>query len=94
MENVFKFKYLGTILAADGRDDYDISNRITKAQIRCGQLRNMFQAEHLSTQLKVRLYIAAVGSLLTYGSETWDLNRKVQRKLNGANSLMHRNDDL
>lgn len=88
LQNVFKFKYLGTILAADGRDDYDISNRITKAQIRCGQLRNMFQAEHLSTQLKVRLYIAAVGSLLTYGSETWDLNRKVQRKLNGANSLM------
>ena len=89
LQNVFKFKYLGTLLfVADGRDDYDIKARITKAQLRCRQLRNMLHSDHLSVQINVRLYIAAVGSLMTYGAETWDLNAKTRRKLNGANSLM------
>ena len=33
-------------------------------------------------------YEAAVCSLLTYGCETWDLNEKVMRQINGANSVM------
>ena len=39
-------------------------------------------------KLKLRLYDASVISLLTFGSETWDLNRKTCRQLNGANSRM------
>ena len=38
--------------------------------------------------LKLRLYVAAVTSILSYGAETWTLSAKVLRQLNGANSLM------
>ena len=38
--------------------------------------------------MKLRLYIAAVTSILSYGGETWTFSAKVLRQLNGANSLM------
>ena len=88
LQNVFKFKYLGTIFAADGKHCYDIEARIAKAQVRCGQLRNIFNSPNLSTSIKLRLYIASVCSLLTYGSEIWTLNEQVMRKLRGVNSRL------
>ena len=88
LENLFRFKYLGTIFAADGLQHYDIKQRIAKAMSRCGQLRHIFAAKALSLAIKLRLYEAAVLSLLTYGCETWSLCEKTRRCLNGANSRM------
>ena len=88
IENVFKFKYLGTIFAADGLHQYDVKARIAKAMIRCGQLRQIFDSPHLGPRLKIRLYVASVCSLLSYGCETWQLNEWTMRRLNGANSTM------
>ena len=36
----------------------------------------------------MRLYISAVCSILTYGSEAWMLTPEVRRALNGANTAM------
>ena len=88
LENVYKFLYLGTYFTADGDQFVDIKARIVKAQLRCGQLRDLFNATHLSLNLKIRLYIAAVASLLSYGAETWTLSNKALRAINGANSVM------
>ena len=88
LENVFKFKYLGTIFAADGLQRYDVEARIAKAMTRCGQLRHIFDSPHLGPRLKLRLYIASVCSLLSYGCETWQLNERTMCRLNGANSIM------
>ena len=88
LDNVFKFKYLGSLFAADGGELYDVKARITKAQLRCGQLRSIFDSVDLSLHIKIRLYVAAVCSLLTYGSETWTLCEATARRINGANSIM------
>ena len=88
LENVYKFLYLGTFFTADGDQFVDIRARITKAKLRCGQLRDLFNAPNLSLDLKIRLYIAAVTSLLSYGAETWTLSQKALRAINGANSVM------
>ena len=88
IENIFKFKYLGSLFASDGRQSFDIDARIAKAMLRCGKLRHLFDADHLSLNLKLRLYSAAVCSLLTYGMETWYLNPLTIRRINGANSRM------
>ena len=88
LENVFRFKYLGTVFAADGLQSHDIKQRIAKAMSRCGQLRHIFASPALSLHLKLRLYEAAVCSLLTFGCETWALTDKTMRTLNGANSRM------
>ena len=86
--NVFKFKYIGSIFAADAREDYDIDSRIVKVQIRCGQLRNIFNSPDLTQKIKVRLHVADVYSLLTYGVESWTLTKRTMRKLNGENIIM------
>ena len=86
LENVFVFKYLGTLFTADGRQQHDIKKRIVLVMSRCGRLRHIFNSPVISLHLKLRLYAAAVCSVFTYGCETWDLTEKVMRTINGANS--------
>ena len=88
LENVFKFAYLGTIVAADGNQMYDIKRRIAMATTRCGKLRHIFDSNRITLHLKLRLYRAAVCSVLIYGCESWMLTPSTMRKLNGANSLL------
>ena len=70
LKNVFLFKYLGSIFAADGEHEHDLNRRITLAMNRFGELRNVFNSD-IPLMLKLKLYKAAVTSLLTYGSEAW-----------------------
>ena len=88
LENVFRFKYLGSVFTADAKQIYDIKTRIVKAFARCGKLRNVFDAQTIPVKLKLRLYQAAVCSIMTYGCENWRLTPPIMRKLNGANSKM------
>ena len=71
LKNVFRFKYLGTIFTADANQQFDIKVRIAKAFSRCRDLRNVVDAKDLPIKMKIRLYQAAVCSILTYGCETW-----------------------
>ena len=48
----------------------------------------MFDSPDLSITIKLRLYQAAVCSILTHGCESWSLTPAVMKKLNGANSKM------
>ena len=84
--NVFKFKYLGSIFAADGSQEYDIERRVALAMKRCGQLRQCFDSEVISQEVKIKIYKAAVMSLMTYGNEAWSLNASAMAKINGANA--------
>ena len=73
LKNTFRFKYLDTIFTVNAKQKYDIRTRIAKSFARCGELRNIFDAKTLPIKLKLRLYQAAVCSILTYGCETWRL---------------------
>ena len=88
VDNVYKFVYLGGVLAADANQDYDIDKRIAMVMSRCGRLRSIFDSQEIGPWLKIRLYKASVCSLLTYGCESWTLTDRVVRKLNHTNSLM------
>ena len=88
LDNVFRFSYLGTVFAANGLQCYDVNARVVMAMSRCGKLRHIFDSPHISLKVKLRLYEAAVCSLLTYGCETWNLDTHTIRRINGANSTM------
>ena len=88
LDNVFRFSYLGTIFAANGLQSYDVDARVAMAMSRCGKLRHILDSPHIPLKAKLRLYEAAVCSLLTYGCETWNLDAHTIRRLNGANSTM------
>ena len=86
LENVFLFKYLGSIFAANGSHDHDVTRRVILAMKRCGQLRNVFDSPDIPVDLKVSIYKSAVMSLLIYGCEGWSLTESLQARINGANS--------
>ena len=88
LDNVFSFKYLGTMFNALADQVMDVKARIARAMIRCGQLRNILDSDKIGIKLKLRLYEASVCSLLTFGCETWSLNKQVLGMINGANSRM------
>ena len=88
LDNVASFKYLGSLFTVDADQHQDIKSRIAMAMTRCGKLRHILTSDKIHKRLKLRLYEAAVCSLLTFGSETWDLNPKACRQINGANSRM------
>ena len=68
LKNIFLFKYLGSMFAADGDQEYDVKRRIALATSRMGQLRHVFGSD-ITFVTKMRIYKTAVCSLLTYGSE-------------------------
>ena len=85
LENVFSFKYLGSLFTADGDHSRDVEKRCAMAQSRCGDLRAVFSSS-IPLKLKLKIYKTAVCSLLTYGSEAWRLDSKTMAKLNGCNA--------
>ena len=88
LDNVFNFPYLGSKFTADGDAIHDVEARIARALQRWGDLRHIFTSADLSLSLKIRIYSAAICSLLAYGCESWPFNEKVVKRINGANSRM------
>ena len=88
LENVFSFKYLGSMFNALADQTMDVKARIARAMQRCGQLRHILDSDKIEINLKLRLYEASVCSLLTFGCETWTLNKQTLGLINGANSRM------
>ena len=85
LKNVFHFKYLGSVFAADGSHSYDVKRRVTMAMSRMGQFRHVFNSK-IPVNLKMKIYKAVVCSILTYGSEVWRLDEKTLAALNGVNA--------
>ena len=87
LKNIFLFKYLGSIFAADGTQHHDVRRRIALATARMGQLRQLFNSD-IRFGIKMRIYKTAICSLLTYGCEAWDLNARTAAMINGANTRL------
>ena len=68
-ENCWSFEYLGSIFTPDGSQMADVRRRIAMAQQRHGKMRHIWKSGHLHQRLKMRLYVAAVCSVMTYGAE-------------------------
>ena len=58
------------------------------AKSRFGKMRHIWKCKSLHIRLRLRLYVSSVCSILTYGSEAWNITEEVRRKINGANSVM------
>ena len=87
-DNAWRSRYLGSIFEAGGGQMADVERRVAMAATRFGQMRHIWKTRSLHLRLRLRLYIASVCSMMTYGSEAWYMNDEVQRKINGANSRM------
>ena len=76
------FKYLGSILSRDCRDDADVHARIDAASHAFGALREcLFTSTEVSYSAKKVVYEGLILSILLYGSEIWCLTEMLFNKL-------------
>lgn len=76
IQQVSNFTYLGSIISSDGTIDRDLSARIQKASGAFNQLGNIWKNRNIQTNTKIRIYVAAVLTILLYGSEVWNTTSK------------------
>ena len=83
---VENFKYLGVWTHSSSSD---ISVRKALAWSACHRLKKVWSSK-LRRQLKERLFLATVESVLLYGSETWSLTMTMEKQINGCYTRMLR----
>lgn len=88
IRNSWRFKYLGSIFEAGGGCMEDVRARISMVRRRFCKLRHIWHDAILHENLRIRLYKVCVCSILTYGSEAWNISDEVEKAINGANAAM------
>ncbi|PSN35934.1 hypothetical protein C0J52_27300 [Blattella germanica] len=82
MEIVNQFKYLGCSLTEDNEEINEIRNRICVANKTYAALTNIFKTRDIHRQTKINLYMRIIRPVITYGSETWTLNKRTSNIIN------------
>ena len=86
LENVLCFTYLGSNFEADGDCEQDVKIRMAIAKSTFGKLMEIWKATEISLKQKLRLYNAAVISIVSFGFETWEMPQKLEDSLRGWNA--------
>ena len=86
LKEVKNFKYLGAWTESTAAD---VAVRKALAWSACHMLRKVWSSR-LRRQIKERLFLATVESVLLYGSETWTLTQTMEKQLNGCYTRMLR----
>ena len=81
LEQVQKFKYLGTQVTEDGRSETELNSRIGAAKTKFSMMSTILTSRHLSIALKVRVLGCYVFSVFSYGSEAWTLTKTMEEKI-------------
>ncbi|PSN57778.1 hypothetical protein C0J52_07260 [Blattella germanica] len=82
MEIVNQFKYLGCSLTEDNEEINEIRKRIHAANRTYAALTNIFKTRDIHRQTKITLYMGIIRPVITYGSETWTLNKRTSKIIN------------
>ena len=86
LKKVQNFKYLGGWVASS-EQDFEIRKAL--AWSACNKMKKVWQS-NMNRKTKVRLFTAPVESVLLYNSETWTINKNMQKKINGCYTRMLR----
>lgn len=81
LEDVKKFTYLGSIICHDGSSESDINARIGKGAGTFQKLTSIWKSKAISLNLKIKLFNSLVVPTVLYGSETWQITKKLSHKL-------------
>ena len=76
-----EFKYLGAIICGDNNLARELTARIGKATGAFNRLNNIWNSRSISISVKIRIYKAAVITVLTYGCEVWNTTQAQMKRL-------------
>ena len=75
------FRYLGSLICYNLRNDKDITARLAAANASMGRLKEVWRNPHLDLYHKYLLFRAVPMNLLLWGAETWSLRKSQLDKL-------------
>ena len=81
IESVKEFCYLGVLINNRNEEEQEIKYRIMKANRAYFDLNKVLASKLISRRTKIRIYKTIIYPILTYGSETWILNKKEEKQL-------------
>ena len=82
IEQVTEFKYLGVTIENNGSQGADIEERIEKTLKTYHAMRGSFiRKREISKDTKMTIYRTIYRSILTFGCESWVLNKRLESKL-------------
>ena len=90
LEQVEKYKYLGSLVTQDGRCVEDIKTRIAIAKNAFTKIKAMITNRAISINLRKRFIKAYVWSTLTYGFEAWTINKEMERRIEAMEMWCYR----
>ena len=82
LEEVDQFKYLGSVVAANGRIEADVCHRVKEGSKTLGAMKRVMKCRGLGMNVKKELYEKVVVPTVTYGSECWGMKVVERQKLN------------
>ena len=82
LEQVSSYKYLGQKVVNLGSCKEEVKTRIAIARKRFIDLKSILTCDHMQIATRTRILKCYVHSVLLYGSETWTLNKELERKIN------------
>ena len=81
LEQVDKFKYLGTQINNDGKPDTEITNRISIAKSKFSSMSKLMISRRLSIPTKLKILKCYVFSIFMYGAESWTLSKVLESRI-------------
>jgi hypothetical protein len=80
IHQVDSFTYLLSIISKDGRCSEDVKSRIAQAKGVFTQLKKVWKNGKISLRTKIRILEAIVMSVIKYGSEVWELQKRKKKQ--------------
>ena len=81
IEEVDRFRYLGSIVRCDTSMEDEVDTRIAAASKCSWAVKSLFQSRLLSRTTKVQVYVTIVRPVATYACECWALTKELERRL-------------
>lgn len=82
IQQIEKFKYLGTVISWDGRTDNEIMERTAATGRVFNSIKTTFLGnKDIPKEIRVQIFKKVVIPILTYGSESWTTTEKHRKKI-------------
>jgi len=82
-EMVEEIKYLATTLTNQNSTQKEIKSRLKSGSAYYNSVQNLLSSSLVSKNLKIKMYITIILSVVLYGCETWPLTLREERRLRG-----------
>ena len=90
IESIKEYIYLGKLITPDGKGNEEVRRRITLGWKAFGRANLLLRSKKLPILHKRKFLDQCITPTITYGAETWALNRKLAIKLRNTQRAMER----